>query len=88
MSGHAQLTYRDLDKAYAFARGSEDEDKVVTAVDHPEFYCTTKTNGVHRAALPPMIDRGVASFRDIEDDLIARIDGDVETDEDIEAAGC
>ncbi len=88
MSGHAQLTYRDLDKAYAFTRGSHDEDGVVAAVDHPEFYCCTKADGVHRAALPPIVDRGTVSFRDAEDELIARIDGDVETEEDVEADGC
>ena len=88
MSGHAQLTYRDLDKAYAFTRGSHDEDGVVAAVDHPEFYCCLKADGIHRAPLPPIVDRGTVSFRDVEDELIARIDGDVETEEDDEDAGC
>lgn len=88
MSGHAQLTYRDLDKAYAFTRGSHDEDGVVSAVDHPEFYCCLKADGIHRAALPPIVDRGTVSFRDAEDEMIARIDGDVETEESIEADGC
>jgi hypothetical protein len=84
MSGHATLTYRDLDKAYAFMRASRDDHGEVAA-DHPEFYRTVTASGTRRAPLPALSDREPCSFRDEEDALIARIDGDVETVEDAPA---
>lgn len=77
MSGHAQLTYASLEKAFAFLRGSEDE--VVTdhqgGTDHPEFYKTrNRGTGVCRAPLPTLSGRETPSFRDEEDAIIARVD--------------
>ena len=81
MPGYQPLTHRNIAEAEAFVREAMDEDGEVIAVDHPEFYCT-KVHGVHRAALPRLSDRDFTSFRDAEDALIARIDGETEDESD------
>ncbi|HTK04586.1 MAG TPA: hypothetical protein VL500_03310 [Candidatus Eisenbacteria bacterium] len=69
---------------YAFYR--EGNELVEVAHCHPDFYCT-RVDGVYRAPLPPLSDREFVSFRNAEDALIDRIDGNVVTDEEIEADG-
>jgi len=86
MSIQPMLSYANLDKAEKFISEARDEDGDVIAVDHPEFYCT-KVHGVYRAPLPPLSGRDFASFREIEDAIIACIDGDIATDEEMEADG-
>ena len=69
---------------YAFYR--EGDEVVEVAQCHPDFYCT-RVDGVYRNPLPPLSDREFVSFRDAEDEMIARIDGDVPTDEELELLG-
>lgn len=69
---------------YAFYR--EGNELVEVAQCHPDFYLT-RVDGIYRAPLPPLSDREFVSFRTFEDALIDRIDGNVATDEEIEADG-
>ncbi|HTM67946.1 MAG TPA: hypothetical protein VL426_01475 [Candidatus Binatia bacterium] len=68
---------------YAFYR---DGDEVVEVAQcHPAFYCT-RVDGVYRTPLPPLSDRELPAF-DFEDEIIARLDGDVVDEDELEALG-
>lgn len=71
------------EQTYAFITQGDEE--VEVAHCHPAFYCT-KVNGVYRTPLPPLSDREIPAL-DFEDELIARLDGDVVDEEELEAQG-
>ena len=61
---------------------SEDEVTYDERQESPLFFGTLSPNGVYRAALPLLSDRDVpTSFTNIEDAMIAHLDGEVDQDD-------
>lgn len=84
MSGTRSMSYAQLNEAFSWIKDQEGENFVRLEDEGADLtdVMIRLGNGAYRSALPTLSDREPGSHQDVEDAIIARLDGDVETDDD------